>query len=186
MAYDILSFALFTLCHLEYEQPIHKNKLENSWNALHICKPLASDKAELKCIFRVRRGKPNQNTFKYFLCGGGLMHHLVHNHQPWWKRTTIHVLFFISLCPWNALFYESVSLAACCNYFWATNVCWLEIDLNTDSAPERGGDNKEVSAYGDKKGAEKCGQGERAAWACFACTGASVGKGVDRKPQCCL
>lgn len=40
--------------------------------------------------------------------------------------------------------------------------------------------------YGDKKGWGKRGQGERAAGACFACTGASVGEGVDRAPQCCL
>lgn len=32
----------------------------------------------------------------------------------------------------------------------------------------------------------KRGQGEGAAWACFACTGASVGEGADRAPQCCL
>lgn len=55
---------------------------------------------------------------------------------------------------------------------------------------ERGGrgGNKEVSElYRDKKkGVEKHGQGERAALACFACTGASVGEGVDRAPQCCL
>lgn len=37
-----------------------------------------------------------------------------------------------------------------------------------------------------KRGLEKRGQGERAAGACFACTGASVGEGVDRAPQCCL
>ncbi len=39
---------------------------------------------------------------------------------------------------------------------------------------------------GDKKGRKKRGQGERAAGAYFACTGASVGEGVDRAPQCCL
>ena len=50
------------------------------------------------------------------------------------------------------------------------------------------GGNKEVFViYGEtKRGGKKRGQGERAAWACFACTGASVGEGVDRAPQCCL
>lgn len=54
---------------------------------------------------------------------------------------------------------------------------------------ERGLENKEVFLiYGDKKKrvSEKRGRGERAARACFACTGASAGEGVDRAPQCCL
>ena len=102
--------------------------------------------------------------------------------------------FFISFCPWNALSRGIVSLAArcvsvCCNYYRAQCVRWLEIDLNKDS--EWGGgerENKEVFViYGEtKRGGKKRGQGERAAWACFACTGASVGEGVDRAPQCCL
>lgn len=115
------------------------------------------------------------NVFIYSPCAGELMHLIANNQSGLENKQNNTLLFFISLCPWNVLSYKIVSLAVCCvcvscKYYRAHYVWWLEIDLN-----KVGGE-----------GAGKRGQGERAGCSCFACTGASVGEGVDRAPQCCF
>lgn len=76
----------------------------------------------------------------------------------WSEKSAIHFLFFITLCPWDALSHKIVSLASrrvCvrCDYYRAHYAWRLEIELNADSASEReGAENKEVFLiYGDKK-----------------------------------
>lgn len=80
----------------------------------------------------------------------------------WRKEKNINNTFsFITLCPWDAVSHKIVSLAShyiCvqCTYCRAHYVWWLEIELNTDCASERGAENKEaVVIYGDKKGVGK-------------------------------
>lgn len=101
--------------------------------------------------------------------------------------------YILSLCPWNVLSPKIVSLAACvvtitvCTAFDGWKLIWIKTQLQRE-----GGEKiRRCLLYmetkrGRKSVAKERGQPELAAWACFACTGASVGEGVDRAPQCCL
>lgn len=94
--------------------------------------------------------------------------------------------FFLSLAALEVLLLLklSQSLVAVSEHIWR-----LEIELNADSgSPGWGGgaQNKDTFVCLLPRGKVagrwiQRGQGERAAWACFACTGACVGEGADRR-----
>lgn len=156
-----------------------KMRLWNSLNGLIICKPLA---------FIVRAHRTFSLVFLvqriYASCAqSGLK-----------KKPTLHFLFFITLAL-EMLFpiklSHLLSIVFVCDVTITMPTTFDDLKLNwIKTQPRREGQKiRRCLLYTEtkkKKRVEKCGQGERAAWACFACTRVSVREGVDRAPQCCL